>query len=181
MTNLTIFIIVLANTSIFFFIPDALSPTKDNDNPNNKENIIKGKILLLDNNPLKSFTVTALTICSPTDKVEIVPSSKGIAPLTGFTIFNVINITKAASILVTIKIRRTYFNILECAKNNLTKILVIPCLSTGKGKFDKKEAASIAYSCINEYLDKFDDFFTMIILNTYNMENYNIYSQLLTD
>ena len=78
-------------------------------------------------------------------------------------------------------LRRTYFNILECAKNNLTKILVIPCISTGKGNFDKKEAAMIAYQCINEYLDKYDDFFTMIILNTYNMESYNIYSEILTE
>lgn len=78
-------------------------------------------------------------------------------------------------------LRRTYFNILECAKNNLTKILVIPCISTGKGNFDKREAAKIALQCINEYLDKFNDFFTMIILNTYNMDSYNIYSELLTE
>ncbi len=78
-------------------------------------------------------------------------------------------------------LRRTYFNILECAKNNLTKILVIPCISTGKGKFDKAKAASIAYECINEYLDKYSDFFNMIIINTNNTDSYNIYSDILTE
>ncbi|MBR4694062.1 MAG: macro domain-containing protein [Bacilli bacterium] len=77
-------------------------------------------------------------------------------------------------------LRRTYFNILECAKNNLTKVLVIPCISTGRGKFPKEEAAQIAYSCIDEYLDKYDDFFNMIIINTFNMDSYNIYADLLT-
>ncbi len=77
-------------------------------------------------------------------------------------------------------LRRTYMNILECAKNNLTKILVIPCISTGNGKFDKKEAAQIALECITEYLDKYDDFFSMIIINTFNTDSYNIYSELLT-
>ena len=78
-------------------------------------------------------------------------------------------------------LRRTYYNILECAKNNLTKILVIPCISTGKGKFDKEKAANIAYSCINEYLDKYEDFFNMIIINTNNTDSYNIYSNILTE
>jgi O-acetyl-ADP-ribose deacetylase (regulator of RNase III) len=78
-------------------------------------------------------------------------------------------------------LRRTYYNILECAKNNLTKILVIPCISTGKGKFDKVKAASIAYECVNEYLDKYSDFFNMIIINTNNTDSYNIYSDILTE
>ena len=46
------------------------------DIPNKHENIIKGNILLLDNKLPKSFTVSALTICSPTFTVDASPKLK---------------------------------------------------------------------------------------------------------
>ena len=72
-------------------------------------------------------------------------------------------------------LEKTYFNILECAKSNLIKVLVIPALSTGEGKFPMEEAIDIAINVVNKYLDDYDVYFDKIIFNSYTDDIFDLY------
>lgn len=78
-----------------------------------------------------------------------------------------------------IELKMCYLNVLECAKNNMAKSIVLPCLGTGTNNYPKKEAAIIAVSAVNEFLDKYEKEIDKIIFNVYTEEDYKIYSELL--
>lgn len=73
-----------------------------------------------------------------------------------------------------------YSNVLECARNNMSKIIVLPCLGTGSNLFPCKEAAMIAIDSVKSFLDKYENEIDKIIFNVYDDENYDIYKDLLS-
>lgn len=79
-----------------------------------------------------------------------------------------------------IELGMSYSNVLECARNNMAKIIVLPCIGTGTNNFPKKEAAMIALKSVEEFLDKYEKEIDKIIFNVYDEENYNIYKELLS-
>lgn len=79
------------------------------------------------------------------------------------------------------ELRRTYFNILECAKNNMIKIITIPALGTGYNKINKEEGIRVAIDSVLSYLDKNDKYFTKIIFNAYDVKDYEIYERVLLE
>ncbi|MGN1371606.1 MAG: macro domain-containing protein [Candidatus Coprovivens sp.] len=78
-----------------------------------------------------------------------------------------------------IELKMCYLNVLECARNNMAKTIVFPCLGTGTNRFSKKEAAIIAINAVNEFLDKHNDEIEKIIFDVLDDESYSIYSDLL--
>lgn len=78
-----------------------------------------------------------------------------------------------------VELKMCYLNVLECARNNMAKTVVLPCLGTGTNKYPKEEAANIAISAVKEFLDKYENEIDKIIFNVYTEEDYKIYSKLL--
>ncbi len=79
-----------------------------------------------------------------------------------------------------IELEMCYSNILECAKNNMAKVIVLPCLGTGKNKFPKEEAAKIAIKSVQKFLDKYNTEIDKIIFNVYDEESFDIYKAFLS-
>jgi O-acetyl-ADP-ribose deacetylase (regulator of RNase III) len=79
-----------------------------------------------------------------------------------------------------IDLKKCYLNVLECAKNNMARIVVLPCLGTGTNNFPKEKASTIAIEAVKEYLSKYESEFDKIIFNVFDDESYDIYSRLLT-
>lgn len=78
-------------------------------------------------------------------------------------------------------LEKAYYNILECAKNNLIKTVAICAIGTGNGGYPVGEAAIIACKVVKEYLDKNEKFFNKIIFNVYSDEDYEAYKNIIMD
>lgn len=78
-----------------------------------------------------------------------------------------------------IELKMCYLNVLECARNNMAKTIVLPCLGTGTNKYPKEEAAKIAKDAICEFLGKYENEIEKIVIDVYDDESYKIYSELL--
>lgn len=79
-----------------------------------------------------------------------------------------------------VSLKMCYMNVLECAKNNMARTIVLPCLGTGKHGFNKEESAKIAIEAVNTFLKKNEKEIDKIVFNVFEDENYNIYKELLT-
>lgn len=73
-----------------------------------------------------------------------------------------------------------YMNVLECAKNNMAKTIVIPCIGF-EFCHNKEKLSKIAIDTIVKFLDGNKDVFDKIILQVNNEDLYNKYSELLGD
>ena len=78
-----------------------------------------------------------------------------------------------------IELKMSYLNVLECVRNNMARIVVLPCLGTGSNGFPKDVAANIAVEAINEFLSKYESEIDKIIIDVFDDESYDIYSKLL--
>ena len=78
-----------------------------------------------------------------------------------------------------VELKMSYLNVLECVKNNMARTVVLPCLGTGTNGFPKDIAANIAVEAINEFLSKYENEIEKIIINVFDEEAYEIYSNLL--
>lgn len=78
-----------------------------------------------------------------------------------------------------IELKTSYLNVLECVRNNMARNVVLPCLGTGTNGFPKDIAANIAVEAINEFLSKYENEIEKIIINVFDEEAYEIYSNLL--
>lgn len=78
-----------------------------------------------------------------------------------------------------IELKMCYLNILECARNNMAKTIVLPCIGTGTNNFPIKEAALIAISAAKEFLNKYEKEIDKIIFNVFDDQAYDVYSKLL--
>ena len=78
-----------------------------------------------------------------------------------------------------VELKMSYLNVLECVKNNMARIVVLPCLGTGTNGFPKDIAATIAIDAVNEFLSKYEDEIDKVIFNVFDDESYDIYSKLL--
>lgn len=78
-----------------------------------------------------------------------------------------------------VALKMCYANILECAKNNLAKVIVIPTIGVGYNKFPKEEAAKIAIEAVEMFLKDNNEVFDKIIFNVFDDDNFDIYSKLL--
>lgn len=78
-----------------------------------------------------------------------------------------------------IELKMSYLNVLECVRNNMARIVVLPCLGTGNNGFPKDVAANIAVEAINEFLSKYESEIDKIIIDVFDDESYDIYSKLL--
>lgn len=76
-------------------------------------------------------------------------------------------------------LKEAYLSIMECAKNNLAKVLVLPALGTGCGAYPKERAIEVAILAVKEYLGKYKDYFTKVIFDVDNDELYDIYKSYL--
>ena len=72
-------------------------------------------------------------------------------------------------------LRKTYLNILDCAKNNQIRNIVIPCISTGYNNFDIDQSIIIVVDTILNYLKFNGKLFNRIIIDTYTEDNYKKY------
>lgn len=78
-----------------------------------------------------------------------------------------------------IELKMCYLNVLECARNNMARIIVLPCLGTGTNNFPKDVAANIAVEAVKEFFVKYDKEIDKIIFDVYDDESYDIYAGLL--
>lgn len=78
-----------------------------------------------------------------------------------------------------IELKMCYLNVLECARNNMARTIVLPCLGTGTNGYPKDKAASIAIEAVNEFLFKYEDEIDKVIFNVFDDESYDIYAGLL--
>lgn len=79
-----------------------------------------------------------------------------------------------------VELEMCYSNILECARNNMAKVLVLPCIGTGVNKFPKEKAAEIAIKSVQKFLDKYNAEINKIVFDVYDEENFDIYNTLLS-
>ncbi len=84
-------------------------------------------------------------------------------------------VSKALTDKERIALKNCYLNSLELAKKSNIRTIAFPCISTGLFNFPNREAASIAYKTIKEYLDNNKDYFDKIIICTYKDIDYNYY------
>ena len=78
-----------------------------------------------------------------------------------------------------VSLKMCYMNVLECAKNNMARTIVLPCLGTGKHGFNKMESAKVAIEAVNIFLKNNEKEIDKIIFNVFDDENYDIYKELL--
>lgn len=79
-----------------------------------------------------------------------------------------------------VELEMCYYNILECARNNMAKVIVLPCIGTGVNKFPKEEAAEIAIKSVQKFLDKYNAEINKIVFDVYDEESFDIYNTLLS-
>ena len=79
-----------------------------------------------------------------------------------------------------VELKMCYLNILECAKNNMAKTIVIPCIGTGYNNFPKMLAAEIAIEAVCEFLKANDKEVDKVIFNVFSDDDFDIYCNLLT-
>lgn len=72
-----------------------------------------------------------------------------------------------------------YMNALECAKNNMAKIIVIPCIGSDSNVAINR-LVEVALESVYKFLDRNDSLIEKIILQVSNEEMYNLYSLYLT-
>lgn len=75
-------------------------------------------------------------------------------------------------------LKKCYLNSLKMAQKNNLRTVAFPCISTGVYSFPSKEAATIAFNTILEYLEKCPDSFDKIVFNVFTKEDKYIYDQL---
>lgn len=90
-------------------------------------------------------------------------------------------VSKALTDKERIALKNCYLNSLELAKKSNIRTIAFPCISTGLFNFPNREAASIAYNTIKEYLDNNKDYFDKIIICTYKDIDYNYYKKLINN
>jgi len=71
-----------------------------------------------------------------------------------------------------------YINSLIIAKEKELKSIAFPNISTGIYKFPKQQAASIAISTVQQFLQE-NDFAITVYFVCFDMENYNYYQQIM--
>ncbi len=76
-------------------------------------------------------------------------------------------------------LRNAYLNSLQLAVKHDVKTIAFPNISTGVYRFPKQVAAEIAVASVREFLEK-DDKISNLIFVCFEKDNYDIYSQLLT-
>ena len=72
----------------------------------------------------------------------------------------------------------SYFNSLQVAIKHNIKSIAFPNISTGIYRFPKEKAASIAVTTVKSFLPTTDSL-QQVIFVCYDLENYNIYNELL--
>lgn len=76
-------------------------------------------------------------------------------------------------------LRNAYLNSLQLAVKYDVKTIAFPNISTGVYRFPKQVAAEIAVASVREFLEN-DDKISNLIFVCFEKDNYDIYSQLLT-
>jgi O-acetyl-ADP-ribose deacetylase (regulator of RNase III) len=76
-------------------------------------------------------------------------------------------------------LRNAYLNSLQLAVKHDVKTIAFPNISTGVYRFPKQIAAEIAVASVREFLEK-DNKISNLIFVCFEKDNYDIYSQLLT-
>lgn len=76
-------------------------------------------------------------------------------------------------------LRNAYLNSLQLAVKYDVKKIAFPNISTGVYRFPKQVAAEIAVAAVREFLEK-DNKISNLIFVCFEKDNYDIYSQLLT-
>lgn len=76
-------------------------------------------------------------------------------------------------------LRNAYLNSLQLAVKYDVKTIAFPNISTGVYRFPKQVAAEIAVASVREFLEK-DNKISNLIFVCFEKDNYDIYSQLLT-
>lgn len=80
-----------------------------------------------------------------------------------------------------IELKMCYLNVLECARNNMARTIVLPCLGTGTNSFPMEKSSIIALEAVNEFLNKYENEVDKIIFNVFDDEAYDIYAKLLIE
>ncbi len=78
-------------------------------------------------------------------------------------------------------LKKCYLNVLECARNNMAKTIVLPCLGTGSEKFSYEDSAKVAIEAVNEFLDKYEKEIDKVIFNVLDDDVFDLYSDMLTE
>ncbi len=79
-----------------------------------------------------------------------------------------------------VSLEMCYRNILECAKNNMAKTLVIPCIGVGFNNFPKQEAMKIAVDTVTQFLDKNDKLIDKVVFDVMNDNYFDMYATYLS-
>lgn len=78
-----------------------------------------------------------------------------------------------------VSLKMSYLNVLECAKNNVARTIVLPCIGTGMCNYPMEEAANIAVETVLEFLEKNNSLVDRIILNVFDDKTFDYYKSLL--
>ena len=80
-----------------------------------------------------------------------------------------------------VELKMSYFNVLECANNNMAKIVVLPILGYVDNKFPLEDAVRIAVKEVVYYLDKPNCTLEKVIFNVSTDEEYEMYLKVLDE
>lgn len=76
-------------------------------------------------------------------------------------------------------LRNCYYNSLELAKVHDIHSIAFPAISTGVYGYPMQEAAKIALTTINEWLQENEDYELQAILSCFSQQTYDCYQRVL--
>ena len=78
-----------------------------------------------------------------------------------------------------VDLRNCYYNSLELAKEYNIHSIAFPAISTGVYGYPMQEAAKIALTTINEWLQENEDYELQVILSCFSQQTYDCYQRVL--